>query len=83
VGVRTIRITTEWQVVHRITIPIPCAYTSKAPIGLAAPQLAHVTRAVVKSWTKISLSIPAAAFPSSLAASSALSSSVRSVSTIV
>lgn len=49
VGVRAIRITTESQVVHRITSPIPCAYTSNAPSGLVAPQLAHVTRAVVKS----------------------------------
>jgi hypothetical protein len=79
VGVRAIRITTESQVVHRITIPIPCAYTSNAPNGLVAPQLAHVARAVVKSLTKISLSIPAATFPSSLAASSARSSSVPSL----
>src|SRR4051812_37209473 len=49
VGVRAIRITTESHVVHRITIPIPCAYTSNGPNGLAAPQLAHVTRAVVPS----------------------------------
>ena len=26
-------------------MPIPCAYTNNAPNGLAAPQLAHVTRA--------------------------------------
>jgi hypothetical protein len=75
--------TTASQAVHRITIPIPCAYTSKAPTGPAAPHVAHVTRAVVKSWTKISLSIPAAAFPSSLAASPARSSSVRSRSALV
>ena len=30
VGVRAIRITTELQAVHRITIPIPCAYTRNA-----------------------------------------------------
>jgi hypothetical protein len=83
VGVRAIRITTESQLGHRITIPIPWAYTNNAPTSLVVAQLAHVTRAVVKSWTKISLNIPAATFPSSLAASPPRSSSVRSFSAVV
>jgi hypothetical protein len=70
VGVRAIRITTALQPGQRITIPIPCAYTSNAPTGVAIPQVAHVVRADVKSWTNSSLSIPAATFPSSLAAAS-------------
>jgi hypothetical protein len=49
VGVRAIRITTELQLGQRMTMPIPWAYTSKAPTDLAAPHVAHVVRADVKS----------------------------------
>src|SRR5262245_58200872 len=53
-----------------MTVPMPCAYTSIAPSARIVPQCAHVARAVVRSETKSSLRIPAAALPSSLASSS-------------
>ena len=48
-GVCAIRITTELQLGQRMTMPIPWAYTSKAPTDLTAPHVAHVVRADVKS----------------------------------
>jgi hypothetical protein len=63
------RITTPSQLGHRITVPMPWAYTRSTPIAPVAPQLAHFARATVRSGTNSSLRIPAAAFPSTRFAS--------------
>src|SRR5262249_34159052 len=73
VAVRVTHMTTASQLGQRTTVPMPWAYTSRPPTAWVAPHWPQVARAAVRSGTKSSLRIPAAAFPSSRSASATLS----------